>query len=156
MDINDYLLEQKGINWNDVLSDWHWILPKEFTIWLVNRFGDLFLVLPDESVQMLDLGAGTLETLANSRDSFCTLIDQDDNDKDWLLIPLVDECIGKGLILEKNQCYSYKLAPALGGEYNIDNIEVCDISVHYSIFGQIHNQIKDVPDGTSVKFKLKD
>jgi len=156
MDINDYLLAQDGIDWNDVLSDWTWLLPKEFTLWLVNRFGDLFITLPDGSIQMLDLGAGTLETLADSQDSFCDLIDQDDNDKDWLMIPLVDECMANGLVLGNSQCYSYKLAPALGGEYNFENTEVCDISVHYSIFGQVHKQIKDVPDGTTVSFKIKD
>src|SRR5262249_54875629 len=68
--INDYLIEQSGIDWPTVLHDWSWLLPHKFKVWLVNRFADLFLVLPDRSVHMLDVGAGTLTRMADSRDDF--------------------------------------------------------------------------------------
>lgn len=47
MNIHDYLIEQDGIDWMTVFSDWRWLLPAEFTLWLVNRFAELVIVTPD-------------------------------------------------------------------------------------------------------------
>ena len=70
--VQDYLIDQDGIDWPRVLSDWSWLLPPMATVWLVNRFADLFLILEDGSVHMLDVGAGTLCRVAESRDDFDT------------------------------------------------------------------------------------
>ena len=48
-------------------------LPPEFSVWLMNRYGDLFVILPDGSIHMLDVGGGSLTRLAESRDDFARL-----------------------------------------------------------------------------------
>jgi hypothetical protein len=53
VNINDYLITQTGKNWPDLLSGWREALPENFTLWMVNRFGDLFTVHEDGSVHML-------------------------------------------------------------------------------------------------------
>ena len=58
MNINDYLIDQRSKNWPQLLSGWGGTIPEAFTLWLVNRFGDAFLVVDDGSVHMLDAGAG--------------------------------------------------------------------------------------------------
>lgn len=156
MNLEDYLTKQSGHDWGELLTEWHWRLPADFTLWLVNRYGDLFLVLEDDSVHMLDTSGGTLECVADCRDVFSTKIDQGDNANQWLMIPLVDDCVGAGLVPGPGQCYSFKQSLVLGGEYSISNTEVCDLSIHYSIHGQIHRQIKDVPDGTNVNIRVDD
>ena len=95
-----YLLDQNGIDWPRAFSTWSWLLPPEFTLWLVNRFGDAFLVLPDGTIHMLDVGGGTLTKVAENRDDFCNKIDESDNANDWLMIPLVDELVAAGLRLQ--------------------------------------------------------
>jgi hypothetical protein len=97
--VNDYLIEQSGINRPAVLSGWSWLLPSKFTLWLVTRFADLFIVLPDGSVHMLDVGAGTLARVAESRDDFSIKIDEGDNANDWLMITLVDKLVAAGRLL---------------------------------------------------------
>jgi hypothetical protein len=82
----------------------------------MNRFGDLFLVIDDGSVHMLDIGGGTLTKLAEDRDDFCRKIDEGDNANQWLMIPLVDGVVVAGLKLSPGQCYGYKRPPVLGGE----------------------------------------
>ena len=150
MDHNDYLLDQDGVNWEGILSDWSWLIPISFTIWLVNRFGDLFIVLDDESVHMLDTGRGVIERLADNRDDFCKKIDEGPNAEKWLLISLVDDLVRSGKVLKAQTVYSFNIPPVLGGKYAPENFEVMDLSVHYSILGQIHEKIKDLPAGTKI------
>lgn len=142
MDINDYLLDRGESDWTALLADWHWILPTRFTLWLVNRYGDLFLILPDDgSICMLDVGAGTLRRIARDREHFDALLREGNNASEWLMIPLVNDCVAAGLILPPGHCYGFKQAPALGGEYLPENTEVVDLYTHYSTLGQLHAQI---------------
>lgn len=150
----DYVIDQAGIDWANVLSAWSWLLPSKVTLWLVNRFADLFLVLPDGSVHMLDVGAGTLTRLAESREDFCIKIDEGDNANNWLMIPLVDELVAAGIALNPGQCYGFKTPPVLGGEYNIANVGPLAIWDYLGCYGSIHEQIKDVPDGGQVVLKV--
>ena len=157
MNINEYLLPTAKHDWSELLSDWNWLLPKSYTVWLANRFGDLFLVLDKGKVQMLDLGAGTLKTVAASRDQFYEQIGEEEIAESCLLISLTDKCVADGMVPRKKECYSFKIIPALGGQFEVDNVEVTDISVHYSISGQLHEQIKDLPAGTKVgKIQVSD
>jgi len=156
MDINDYLIAQAGKDWPALLSGWQDAVPENFTLWMVNRFGDLFAVHDDGSVHMLDVGAGRVERLADSRDHFCSLIDVGKNANNWLMIPLVDACVASGLILGESQCYGYKVPPILGGEYQLSNIEPTDLSVHYAFLADIYRQTKDVPDGTMIRVVVSD
>jgi hypothetical protein len=70
MDIHDYLIDQAGKDWPALFEDWGSLFPRRFTLWLVNRFGDAFVVLDDESVHMLNVGIGQIKRVADSRDHF--------------------------------------------------------------------------------------
>jgi hypothetical protein len=157
MNIRDYLLEQTDKDWSALLSDWAALLPaNEFTVWLVNRFGDVVMVLNDGTVHMLDVGAGKLERLAGSRDEFAARLDEGDNADLWLLISLTDACIAKGLRLGTSQCYGWKVPPLLGGKYDVENVEPTDLVVHYGLLADIWRQTKDLPDGTPINAVLGD
>jgi hypothetical protein len=116
----------------------------------VNRFGDVFAVFADDSVHKLDVGTGVITQLGVNRDDFAQKIDVDDNANNWLMIPLVDRCVSAGMVLGPNQCYGYKLPPILGGEYEVENFELTDLSVHYSLLADICQQVRDLPDGTKI------
>lgn len=150
MNINDYLLDQDGVNWGHILSDWSWLIPTSFTVWLANRFGDLFIVLDDGSVHLLDTGRGVIERLADNRDDFCKKMDEGSNAENWLLISIVDELVQSGKVLKAQTVYSFIKPPVLGGKYDPQNFEVTDIAVHYSVFGQLLKKIKDLPEGTKI------
>lgn len=152
--VQDYLIDQSGIDWSTALSSWSWLLPPEFTVWLVNRFTDLFLVLPDETVHMLDVGVGTLTKVAESREDFCTKIDMGYSANEWLMIPLVDRLVSAGLILHPGQCYGFKIPPVMGGKYSVDNCGPLAIWDYLGAYGSIHEQLKNLPDGTEVVLKV--
>ena len=67
MSIHDYLIDHRGLDWPSLFAEWTWLVPTQFAVWLMNRFGDLFLVFDDGSVHMLDVGGGSLEQVANTR-----------------------------------------------------------------------------------------
>jgi len=152
--VANYLLDQGGTDWPKVLASWSWLLPPKFTLWLVNRFADLFLVLPDGAVHMLDVGDGTLTKLANSRDDFGAKIDEADNANHWLMIPLVDVLVAAGVILRPGQCYGFKTPPVLGGDYTVENVVSLSLSDYLGAYGSVHEQLRDVPDGSHVVLKV--
>lgn len=156
MKVEDYLINHREFDWATILADWAWLLPEdEFTVWLMNRYGDLFLVFDDDTVHMLDVGNGTLDKLADNRDQFCQRIDERDNANNWLMIPLVDELVEIGKPLEPERCYSLIIPPALGGEYTVENTATLNFTEHYGVYASIHDQIKDLPAGAKVRLRVK-
>ena len=150
MNVNDYLLDQSAVDWPKALAPWSWLLPSELTLWLVNRFSDLFVVLEDGSIHMLDAGGGTFVKIAEDRNDFCVKIDEENRANEWLMIPLVDEMVAAGVTLRVGECYGFKLSPVLGGQYTRDNIAVFPVWDYLGANGSIHEQIREVPDGAKV------
>jgi hypothetical protein len=148
VNIHDYLIDQNRKNWPALLAGWKDALPAAFTLWLVNRFGDLFVVFDDESVHMLDVGLGVRRRLADNREHFATLLRLGNNANTWLMIPLVDACVSAGMVLGATQCYGYKVPPILGGTYNVGNIAPIELNVHYMSLADLYRQTKHLPDGT--------
>jgi hypothetical protein len=151
MYLNDYLIAQAGRDWSLLLGGWGALLPENFDLWLVNRFGDLFIVPPDGSVHFLDVGGCAITRVAESRNQFATALDEGDNANNWLMIPLVDACVAAGMRPGSQQCYGYKIPPVLGGAYVLGNVELTDLAVHYGLLADIHAQTKDLPDGTKIR-----
>ena len=112
------------------------------------------MVVEDGSVRKLDIGAGSLEKLADCRDHFADVIDEENNANDWLVIPLVDKLVSDGVLLAPGECYSYVQRPALGGDSTTANPRVVSLARHSKAFGPIPERIKDLPDGTRVKFDV--
>jgi hypothetical protein len=99
VNLADYLIDQDGKDWEALLSEWP--IPESFILWMVNRFGDLFMVYGDGSVHMLDVGNGIFSRLANSQDQFVELLDVGDNADKWLMIGFVNACVAAGIQLRR-------------------------------------------------------
>jgi hypothetical protein len=153
--IHDYLTDHAGFDWPRLLAGWAWLLPPEVAVWLVNRFGDLFLALPDGSVHALDVTAGTLTKLAGSREEFCELVVDEGNADQWLMAPLVDELVEAGLVPGPGQCYGFKFPPVLGGGYTAENTTVLPAADYLGYCGSLHRQLAAVPDGGHVVIDMR-
>ncbi len=151
MQLTDYLIDHAGQDFAAMLKAWHWLLPTTLIVWFVNRFGEFILVLDDGSIHHLDIGAGTLNRIANSRDHFCHLIDENGNANEWLMVPLVDECVASSLTLSPGQCYAFRVLPVFGGEFKIDNVMFSKLHGYVEFAGLVHEQIRNLPDGSSVE-----
>lgn len=134
----------------NLLQEWRWLLGDSMQLLLVSALGDMFLADAKGRVHWLDAGAGQLEQIAESPEEFKRLMQQRENAERWFVPELVGDLLASGKLLAPGECYSWKKPPGLGGEMEPDNFEPTDLSVHFSILGQIHRQVKDLPPGTKI------
>jgi hypothetical protein len=155
MRLEDYIIDQAGKNWSELLAPWASLVPERFTLFVVNRFGDAFMIFEDRSIHMLDVGAYTVTKVAEDREDFADKMDQDDNANNWLMISLVDSCVAAGLEPSGAQCYGFKIPPILGGEYSVQNVALISLAQHYAFHADIYRQTKDLRHGSRVNLVIK-
>ncbi|RZK05965.1 MAG: DUF1851 domain-containing protein [Flavobacterium sp.] len=155
IDYHQFIKEISKIDLDDICSDWQWLLNNMYTPIIVSCSGDMFLIDENKSIYWLDTGTGTVLRIADDMHHFNLALNDLDNIDKWFLASVVLDLIEKGMILKENQVYSYKLMPILNGNYSLDNFEMTDMSVHFSMTGQICRKVKDLPDGTKIKVSIQ-
>ena len=135
---------------DDLLADWRWLLGDSMQLLVVSALGDMFLADAAGRVHWLDTGTGQLTEVAGSAEEFKRLMQQRENADQWFVPELIGDLIASGLRLGPGQCYSYKKPPVLGGEIQPRNFKPTDLSVHFSVLGQIHQKISELPPGTKI------
>jgi hypothetical protein len=131
------------------LESWQWLPIANKQAAVVTSFGDLFFQ-DDDGIWFLDTLGGSLERVCDSLEDLEAILNTADGQNQYLLAGLVLDATERGLSLEPGQCYDFAVNPVLGGELEIDNVEVQDFVVAVNIAGQIHEQCKDLPPGTPI------
>ncbi len=145
------LVAETSYEGSAILDDWDWLLQQQYELWLVTKFGDAFLKKRDEgSIHWLDTVDGSVAFVAADEAAFEKECGVAENFDKWFMPEVVKGQELLGMTPGKDQCLSFVHPPVLGGQLDPDNIEVCDIAVHFSIMGQIHRQVKDLPEGTKI------
>ncbi len=150
MNLSDATIDLTAVDCERLLSDWSWLVQGQYSPLLMTAFGDLFLQSDDGHVWFLDLVSGEFKDVAHSRDDWAEMFNDPQTVEEWLMPGLVEALLGQGISLVEGTCYGYRIPPVLGGKIEIENIEQTDLSVYYSITGQIHRQVKDLPPGTPI------
>jgi hypothetical protein len=147
---------QKDIS-DRLTEDWTWLIGTDKKVIMISAIGDMFLMADSGEVYWLDVGLGNLQLVANDIQEFKTKLENIEQVNDWFMIDLTMELRESDRKLNEGQIYSYKKLPVIGGDYSVDNFQPTDIEVHFSFAGQIHRQIKDLPDGARIdKIKFVD
>ena len=152
VDVNGYFLP-RAADLAD-LGAWSSILPDKPRILRTNLFGDAFIVGADGYVHLLERAGCCAERVADSEEEFWHRVGNDD--QGWLMTQLADDCHSSGLTLRDGQCYAFTVPPILGGEYIPQNVWVAPWSEWFSVTGDLFAQVKDLPDGETVSFKVVD
>ena len=147
---NELTISPDGLDFDSLLKEWRWLVPESMSPVVVSALGDLFLRDVDDSIHWLDTGAGNLTRVADSTEHFKELMVQPDYANEWFIPYLIGDLIESGETLGDGQCYSCDLPPGLGGEFIVENVKPTDIRVHFSMFGQVFRQTRDLPDGTPI------
>jgi len=117
--------------------------------------GDAFVEKADGEVIFLDTLEGALKHAATNQNAFLKLLKAGDLDPTWFNPNMVALLEARSEHLVPGQCYCYQIPPILGGSFESANIKAISVIVHFSIMGQLHEQIRDLPPGTKITgFKI--
>jgi hypothetical protein len=148
--LSELIKDKSKIDLKDICSEWNWLISGQKNVLFVTVFGDIFFVGLDDEINWLDTGVGKLTRVAESVTHFEELLKDNDFFSDWFMTNIYLDIQKRNILLKDNEVYSYIKMPLLGGDYTADNIEPTDISVHFSITGQICKKTKNLPDGTKI------
>lgn len=149
--MNDLTVNFQHLDREALLSDWRWLIGPTKQPILLAAIGDAYLQdAEDGTIHLLDVGGGALEQIADSVEEFQALLGDREFVTDSFVPSTIVQLRNAGKTLEPGQIYSYVHPPILGGAYSIENLTPTDIAVHYSVLGQVHEQVKDLPEGTPI------
>jgi len=133
------------------LESWGWLdeLPRMEPAF-ASCFGDVFLQGQDGSFSFLDTLGGKLDRVWPDGASLRAAINTHQAQDEYLRAGLVHAATEAGLVPGPDQVLSFKVPPVLGGELSVENLEIADFVVAVHIAGQIHEQVRSLPPGTSV------
>lgn len=135
----------------EALSSWAWVDGLTgMTPALANVFGDVFLQDQDGSFSFLDTVGGRLDRVWSDAASLQADINSPKAQDEYLMVGLAKAAEGAGLTPRGDQVLSFKVPPVLGGELSTENLELADFVVAVNLAGQIHEQVKSLPPGTSI------
>ncbi len=83
-------------------------------------------------------GCGEFKQVAASLEEFDGLCESKQQQQNWFVGDLVMQLQKLHGDLATGQCYSCKIPLSLGGQLEPDNFQPCDIEVHCSVLGQLH------------------
>lgn len=133
------------------MDEWTWLIGTGKRPILVTACGDIFIEDPlAGTIYFLDVSAPELSLVAETEEAFEVSIAEPSFIQTYLHPDRVEMLRADGLILKKDQVYSFRTPLSMGGEFGIENIEIADVEIHFSITGQIECQIADIPVGTAI------
>ena len=149
--MNDLTVNSSHLNQSELLVDWFWLIGERKLPILITAMGNAFLQDVDNgTVHVLDPGEGKLRYVAASMEEFQNLL----ADRAFVYAELMVEGFAglqrAGSVLAPGQVFGFKQPPVLGGSFDLDNLEATDIEIHFSFSGQIHEQVRDLPEGTVI------
>lgn len=154
--LDDLTVEFDNDTSDRLTENWTWLIGTNKKVLLVSIIGDMFLTDNNKRVYWLDVGGGEFKLVADTIRDFEERLKDIEQVNEWFMIDLVTELRQSEKKLKHGQVYSYYKLPIIGGDYTADNFAPLSIEEHFVYLGDIHKQIKDLPDGTKVKIKVVD
>ena len=148
--MNDLTISPQGIDFDSLLAEWSWAMPEPLRPVLLTAMGDAFAQGDSGAVYFIDMVVGEIRGVADDGESFQSLLGDSDFVTDHMFPDRVVELRKAGMTLQPREVYSHKQLLVLGGDDELENVETTDVSVHIGIHGQVHRQVKDLPEGTPV------
>ena len=154
--MNDLTISPGSVAMDTLLDEWSWAMPEPLRPVLLTAMGDAFAQGESGAVYFVDMVEGKITSVADDGASFQALLSDTQFVTAHLFPSRIVQLRNAGKTLKPNQVYSHRQLLVLGGNDDADNVEVTDVSVHISIHGQVHRQVKDLPGGASIdSIKIK-
>ena len=124
-----------------LLEEWHWLVPYGMKPLMIGVFGDWVFGAPDATHWHLDLLEGKFHRIADTSHDFNTKKEQPFYRNEWFGEEWANIALSNGLFPQKDQCLGWKIAPVLGGDFAIENIQVFSMNVYQRITGSLFRHI---------------
>lgn len=142
MTLNDLTVNFSHLDRDSLLSDWEWLLNGEYSPILLAASGDAFVQnVSNGQVWWLDTGGSEFTQVAESPEEFSRLLSNKEFVVEHFAVQMVGDLLQTGKTLSSGQIYSLSKPWLLGGQYELSNIEPTDIEVHFSLTGQVAQQV---------------
>lgn len=164
MTIDDLTVNFSHLDKKTLLSDWQWVIDSSksrLVRWissasklpiLITASGNAFLQdVKTGAVYILDTVEGSIAQVSSSPQEFRNQLSEQEFIKRHFSVEMIAALRQSGVLLAPKQIYSFRVPPALGGKFEVSNIEATDIAVHFSVSGQIQRQITGLPAGTAIE-----
>jgi len=148
-----YILSAVRADWTELLSDWQPLIPQQSAPWLLTKFGEVFFGQHDGKIGMLHVSAFQYQVVAKDKTDFQEWLVDPDKMSEWFLAPLVDQLESSGRTLGPDRCFSFITPLGLQGRLAADNVMDIPIREHFGCWGEVFQQIKDMPDGSQIVLK---
>lgn len=140
----------------DILKGWGWTGAKPAVVFDVNKFGNVIFRAVDGAYWRICPEELTCETIADTDEAFATLKQDTEFVEDWDMSRLATEAERRYGLQPAGRCFYLKTPAVLGGAYSVENVRTISIDELLRFSGEIAEQIKDLPDGAQVSFKIVD
>lgn len=142
----------------EICDAWSWLVPEPWEPILCSRIGGIFLRSKRGEVLWLDTAVALVDPIAATVDEFNeTCRSNSEIVHEWFGTALVDKLHSAGKVAGPGDCYGFTFLPVFAeGKYEPDNMFVAPIREVLIGNAKIHNQISDLPDGSSVQIKVVD
>lgn len=133
---------------------WGWTGIKPEKVVGDNDFGNL--MVRDQQGQYWRICPEDLycKLIAEDRSALDALVNDEEFQDDWAMVALVEEAQAKVGPLDPGRKYCLKIPGLLGGEYGGNNLASIPLAELIAVSGDIAFQIKDLPDGTPIRFQI--
>lgn len=149
--LNDLTVNIAHLDTATLMDDWQWLIGAHQRPVLVTAMGNVFV--QDAGTGTISLpaaGTGKLIDIADSGQAFQARLSDAHFVSERFLVDDRVALREPGKTLAPGQLFGYETPPALGGGFDTDNLVPTDIEVHFSVSGQIHRQVNDLPAGTPI------
>ncbi|MGB3310318.1 MAG: T6SS immunity protein Tdi1 domain-containing protein [Nodosilinea sp.] len=137
-------------------KSWAWVEMDPIEVVGENDFGNL--IIKDKQGKYWRLCPEDLscEIVAQDRKELDALSQNQEFLHDWYMSALVEQAKASLGPLTEGRKYCLKVPAVFGGEYGGDNLATVPLVELVQFSGDLGRQIKDLPDGAEVEFKVVD
>lgn len=154
-DLSDLLRQFTFEQYEHALQTWMWIGLEDKAPVFASPFGDIFLDSED-GVWLLDIVDGKLNQLWADLDECVSALNTAAGQQDWLRADLTTAALSKGLRPKSSQILDLAVPAAVGGELTVDNVHVMDFVTAVGMAGQLHDQLRFVPEGATIRIAVQE
>ena len=137
-----------------LLKEWRWLCPQAVALVARNAFGDLYLRDEEGRVSKLDVAIGQMQRVAESEKEFRELGFTAEKREEWFAESDWRAAQHQGLKPGKDQCIAFKIPIVLAESGKPNQAYVADLYELVSFLGDLHRQMKDLPEGAKVRLRI--